>query len=670
MWNGKNHVQKSPVTTYLNSCTQRSIVPASNDVMSVRSISSEDISTAVEPKCCARNPAMKTGRRLQLFQMIILPFIPILALIVQTSLTLSEILQERSEVTQIEEQVQIATDLGKVVTKLQDERSEVAFYIFTNGSVNNNNIREEYWLNKRFNSTNQAIANMTAWNEIILHKKDENIVEKDNGMDIRTLNRSEFQRRLDDFRDKIKEDEDSSISEAVDWYTSINRAMLQELSEQIQETDKSGVWRYLVGFKNLLKSIECQGIASSYGIKYFGRGVLGGEAYVQYVRYDFLAKELINSTLNYMPTLKPIYENIKVNMRDFELLETSNFEILRNKKSTPQVTEAIAYNNLTMRYTEELRTLQKELRRKIKAHIKEIIEHAQKQEAIGIAILIVVLVVSPVIIILVRNAAATIQMYAMNLAQKAKELKREKRKSDSLLFQMLPPSVAMQLKQTHQVPAECYEAATVYFSDIVGFTEIAAECTPLEVVTFLNSIYKVFDERIECYDVYKVETIGDSYMVASGLPVKNGNKHFTEIATMALDLLDASSNFKIPHSSSETLQIRCGVHTGPVVAGIVGSKMPRYCLFGDTVNTASRMESTGEAHKIHITDEMNDALMRLGGFKTEHRGLIDVKGKGLMSTYWLTCKDGPVTVREEISWYADMQPVFLQNLKGSTKKKK
>ncbi|XP_055371528.1 uncharacterized protein LOC129605660 [Condylostylus longicornis] len=627
-----------------------------SDKMSVRSISSEDVSTAIEyGNCCsaeARNPAIKTGRRIQLFQMIILPFIPILALIVQTSLMLHDILNYRVEVSDIEIQVTTATDLGKIVTRLQLERSDVAIFIFTNGNTSRVNLTE------RFMITDEALDNIDIWGgEVSVPTS----LEDDNTMEV-MLNRSEFQNKLNNFREKISSEE-SSITEVMEWYTAINRALLTHMTKQIKETDNSGVWRYLVGFKNLLKSIECQAIASSYGIKYYGRGKLGTEAYVSFIRYDFLAKELLNSTMNYVPSLKNMYKNLTIDVDSFRMVKNWSAIILKNSKIEPVLNDAINYYYLMQNYMEELRKLQKVLREKIRVYVDETLTDASNKEAVGIAILIVVLCVSPIIIVLVKNAAATIQMYAMNLAQKAKELKREKRKSDSLLFQMLPPSVATQLKQTQQVPAECYEAATIYFSDIVGFTEIAAECTPLEVVTFLNSIYKVFDERIECYDVYKVETIGDSYMVASGLPVKNGNKHVTEIATMALDLLDASSLFKIPRRNSETLQIRCGAHTGPVVAGIVGTKMPRYCLFGDTVNTASRMESTGESQKIHITEEMNEALMRVGGYKTEHRGLIDVKGKGLMSTYWLTCKDGPVTVREEISWYADIQPVFLQNIK-------
>ncbi|XP_030381562.1 uncharacterized protein LOC115629245 [Scaptodrosophila lebanonensis] len=627
------------------------------DRMSVRSISSEDISSGGTGRCCsaaARNPAIKTGRRLQLMQMIILPFIPILALIVQTSLTLQEILKYRADVADIETQVTIATDLGKVVTRLQLERSEVAFYIFTNGS------KERANLTQRFAITDYALNNMTTWSEVSVPTAPDS---DEDDMEV-MLNRSEFQSRLNDFRDRVRsEPEDSSITEVMNWYTSINRGLLHHLNEQVKETDSSGVWRYLIGFKNLLKSIECQNIAASFGIRYYGRGALSADNFVSYVRYEFMARELINSSLNYAPMLRPMYTNITSTKKFLRVKLMSNI-VLKNKPNVSDERSALEYYEFMHNYTDDLRILQKALRRLIKEYVDKTLVEADRKEAIGIAILVVVLIVSPIIIILVKNAAATIQLYAFNLAQKAKELKREKRKSDSLLFQMLPPSVAVQLKQTQQVPAELYEAVTVYFSDIVGFTEIAAECSPLEVVTFLNSIYRVFDERIECYDVYKIETIGDSYMVASGLPVKNGNKHISEIATMALDLLDASSVFRIPRASDDSfVQIRCGVHTGPVVAGIVGTKMPRYCLFGDTVNTASRMESTGEAHKIHITEEMNEALQQVGGFKTEHRGLIDVKGKGLMSTYWLTCKDGPVRVREEISWHADMQPVFLDHLK-------
>ncbi|KAL6109862.1 npr1 [Pungitius sinensis] len=241
------------------------------------------------------------------------------------------------------------------------------------------------------------------------------------------------------------------------------------------------------------------------------------------------------------------------------------------------------------------------------------------------------------------NLLSRMEQYATNLEELVEErthaYHEEKRKAEALLYQILPHSVAEQLKRGETVQAEAFDSVTIYFSDIVGFTAISAESTPMQVVTLLNDLYTCFDAIIDNFDVYKVETIGDAYMVVSGLPVRNGKLHGREIGRMALALLDAVRSFRTRHRS-EPLRLRIGLHSGPVCAGVVGLKMPRYCLFGDTVNTSSRMESSGEALKIHVSAATRDVLLEFNCFQLERRGEVELKGKGKMTTYWLLGESG------------------------------
>ncbi|XP_068569232.1 atrial natriuretic peptide receptor 1-like [Cebidichthys violaceus] len=224
------------------------------------------------------------------------------------------------------------------------------------------------------------------------------------------------------------------------------------------------------------------------------------------------------------------------------------------------------------------------------------------------------------------------------VTERTQDLTHEKQKTDRLLYSMLPKQVADDLRQGKPMQAQSYVSATVFFSDIVGFTQLSSSSTPYQVVDFLNKLYTTFDDIIDNYDVYKVETIGDAYMVVSGVPLENGILHASEIASMALDLVGVCRTFRIPHKPNTQLQIRAGIHSGPVVAGVVGTKMPRYCLFGDTVNTSSRMESTSLALKIQCSSSTFYLLEEIGGYLLECRGMMQVKGKGDMVTYWLEGK--------------------------------
>lgn len=257
------------------------------------------------------------------------------------------------------------------------------------------------------------------------------------------------------------------------------------------------------------------------------------------------------------------------------------------------------------------------------------------------------------------NMIALMEKYTDHLEETVRErtqqLEEEKMKTDALLYRMLPKSVAEQLKRGEPVTAESFDQVTIFFSDIVGFTSLAADSKPLEIVSLLNDLYTCFDNIIDCHDVYKVETIGDSYMVVSGLPNRNGIKHAGEIANMSLDLLSDICHFHIKHLPQKQLQLRIGIHSGSCVAGVVGLKMPRYCLFGDTVNTASRMESSGLALRIHVSSQCKSLLDQIGGYHLEERGWTSMKGKGTLLTYFLKGRDGFTKPLPDLSKAASLE---------------
>uniref|UniRef100_A0A8B9RJF8 guanylate cyclase n=1 Tax=Astyanax mexicanus TaxID=7994 RepID=A0A8B9RJF8_ASTMX len=218
------------------------------------------------------------------------------------------------------------------------------------------------------------------------------------------------------------------------------------------------------------------------------------------------------------------------------------------------------------------------------------------------------------------------------LRQLSQHLEQEKQKTENLLYAMLPKHVANQLKEGKKVEAGEFKECTILFSDVVTFTTICSQCEPIQIVIMLNSMYLKFDRLTTVHNVYKVETIGDAYMVVGGVPIPVSS-HGERVANFALGMIIASKEVTNPITGGP-IQIRVGLHSGPVLAGVVGEKMPRYCLFGDTVNTASRMESHGLPDKIHVSPNVYYAL-RDKGFQLEERGEIDVKGKGRMRTYFL-----------------------------------
>lgn len=232
-----------------------------------------------------------------------------------------------------------------------------------------------------------------------------------------------------------------------------------------------------------------------------------------------------------------------------------------------------------------------------------------------------------------RQADARYREKALALEIALKNLNLERERSESLLLNVLPASIAQQLKQSHRLIAEHFDEVTILFADIVNFTTLSERLQPIELVDLLNCIFSEFDELVESVKLEKIKTIGDAYMVAAGLPVRRPD-HAEAIADMALAMQQRISSFRA--LTGENVEIRIGINTGMVVAGVIGTKKFIYDLWGDAVNVASRMESSSQPGRIQVTKTTYNLLKECYHF--EARGIVEIKGKGAMETYWLAGK--------------------------------
>jgi class 3 adenylate cyclase len=232
--------------------------------------------------------------------------------------------------------------------------------------------------------------------------------------------------------------------------------------------------------------------------------------------------------------------------------------------------------------------------------------------------------------ILMLRTYQFLQKMNRRLERQNAELQQERAKSDHLLENILPGPIAERMKRGETKIVDQFEVAGVLFADIVGFTKFSTSIEPKQVVSKLDTIFSEFDHIIDRNGLEKIKTIGDAYMAVTGIPQPQP-RHLEALARAALEMQAAMD--RLNRTLAHTMQVRIGLHAGSVVAGTIGERKFAYDLWGDTVNTASRMESHGEAGRIHCSQVLYESLKN--DFDFEGRGPIEIRGKGSMQTYFL-----------------------------------
>jgi class 3 adenylate cyclase/Tfp pilus assembly protein PilF len=373
-----------------------------------------------------------------------------------------------------------------------------------------------------------------------------------------------------------------------------------------------------------------EGLADGYNDIAKTYGQLG--KYKQAMEYVSKALEIAQKAglLDDVRYAYSVYQDIYAAQGDFESALEYSHKVEAIKDSLMNIEKIEQANRLKVQYEREALRLQE-------ANFQKD-QDLQEERA-----RLVLVSLGSVLILLLAFALFSYNRYRMknrvnrDLEEKNEELDLERRRSDALLLNILPEETADELKRTGKAKPRSYKEVSVLFCDFKGFTKISERLSPEELIAELDYCFKAFDDIMEDHGIEKIKTIGDSYMAAAGLPLTNDH-HALDAVHAAVEMQSFLKKLKEERQQegNPSFEARIGIHTGPVIAGVVGSKKFAYDIWGDTVNTASRLETAGQCGKVNISQSTYDWIKE--DFECTHRGKIEAKNKGEIDMYYVEHK--------------------------------
>ncbi|XP_060074110.1 uncharacterized protein LOC132553844 [Ylistrum balloti] len=597
-------------------------------VSSLLSFSSSDVHIHnKDTGICRQGILTDAGKRLQLARMLCLTIFPIILLWGFTVFTLTESINEKSTAEENMFQLLFTKELGQLIHHLQRERDMSVLYLSALGPETRTFLLDEYI------ETDDALTALTTW---------PSDATRSGWQDEEFTSRETLLAHLSRHRQFVNKNQ-YDIYVEIDFYNNIIDTMLFWFMRTVISGTFATVWRDLIAYTKITIGKQDVGVERALGTYFFVKGGFNSQdAFELYNRRVHKFRAFYYTAHMYSNMVDNMYKEgfFSASYNVTETVNSYRYEIQNSEEYSQSANVVKAqkwFDNMTV-YMDALLGIQVKLGQNIITKIDAKIMAITETMVISIVCLVIVLFICPCVVVSTEALTSSIQNYAIILVHKTKELTKEKKRTDSLLYQMVPKPIADKLKKNVHIDAEYFKCATVFFIDIFDFNQLVMESSPIEIVDLLNAVYKNIDERLDNFDVYKVETINDCYMVSSGLPKRNRDRHVVEIANLALVLRAMILAKPFVLSGERVIKLRFGINTGPCMAGVVGLLMPRYCLFGDTINTASRMKSCGKPNKIQVSHSTYSRLMKFGYYILKQRGSIYVKGKGEMQTYWLLGK--------------------------------